>query len=145
MTELYDRHRHGNAVIDFFQTGLGWPLHRGLYPDILRIPETYEAFWIRQREGQVIAALGLQRWSEGTALLRRLYVLPSVRGRGIGVHLLATALAYAREREYKTVWLWLSPDATPDVHRLYEHFRFEVVATLPVANVAGKICMELRL
>lgn len=144
-SETFDHDRHQEGVLNFFRSGLGWPLDELHYGDILRIRECYERFWLRQVGDMVLATVGIQRWDDQTALLRRLYVLPTFKGRGICLRLLRVALDYVRTQSYRRVWLWLPLHPSPDAQRLYEHFGFKVVDSLPVPESAGKICMELKL
>jgi GNAT superfamily N-acetyltransferase len=57
---------------------------------------TYAALWIVLVDGQVAGSVALRDAGNGVYVLKRMYVDPSQRGRGIGKRLLTTALDWAR-------------------------------------------------
>ena len=52
---------------------------------------------------EIIGTVGIKQDSESTALLRRLFVHPSHRGRDIGIMLVDTALDFCKLNGYKIV------------------------------------------
>ena len=77
------------------------------YGDLDDIQKAYgnlrEKFLIVEEDGEVIATAGIKEDSDLTALLRRLFVHPSHRGRDIGSMLVDTALDFCKLNHYKTV------------------------------------------
>jgi N-acetylglutamate synthase-like GNAT family acetyltransferase len=77
------------------------------YNDLDNITETYgklrEKFLIAEEGSEAIGTVGIKQDSDTTALLRRLFVHPSHRGRGIGLMLADTALDFCKMNNYKTV------------------------------------------
>lgn len=72
---------------------------------------------------QPVACVGLRRLDAHTAELKRLYVRPRWRGRGLGRELVTRVLDVARELQYRRIVL----DTLPSMHeaqRLYELFGF---------------------
>ena len=63
-----------------------------------------------------------QRWAE----LAALYVVPGARDRGVADALLATGLAWARERGYERMRLWMTASNVP-ARRFYERSGFRPV------------------
>ena len=57
---------------------------------------TYAALWIALADDQVAGSVALRDAGDGVYVLKRMYLDPSQRGRGIGKRLLATALEWAR-------------------------------------------------
>lgn len=68
---------------------------RSLAEEIDRIPAYYAgrggSFWVAEEAGAIIGTFGLERADEQAAELRRMYVAPLARRRGIGRLLLAHA------------------------------------------------------
>jgi len=62
-----------------------------------------ERFLIAEENRSVIGTVGIKEDSGQTALLRRLFVHPSHRGRGIGSMLVDTALDFCKMNGYKEV------------------------------------------
>ena len=91
-------------------------------PDLLRWTPHYEpphgAFWIIRCEDVVVGSVGVDRVGADTAELHRLYLDPSVRGRGLGDALVDTALAWCREERVPRLVLW-SDTRFEHAHRLY--------------------------
>ncbi|MDD5504549.1 MAG: GNAT family N-acetyltransferase [Candidatus Omnitrophica bacterium] len=77
------------------------------YGDLENIAHAYgnlkEKFLVMEEGGQIIGTVGIKQDSETTALLRRLFVHPSHRGRNIGLMLVDTALDFCKMNKYKLV------------------------------------------
>ena len=74
-------------------------------------------------EREVVGSIGLCRLSEGTCELRKMYLHPSVRGKGHGRQLLEHALRRARELGYSRVVLETAL-VLKEAIRLYERYGF---------------------
>jgi molybdopterin-guanine dinucleotide biosynthesis protein A/predicted N-acetyltransferase YhbS len=57
---------------------------------------TYAALWIALVDDRVAGSVALRDAGDGVYVLKRMYLDPSQRGRGLGKRLLATALGWAR-------------------------------------------------
>jgi GNAT superfamily N-acetyltransferase len=78
--------------------------------------------------------------------LKRLFVYPEARGRGLGTELLRQAIAWARERGYERIKLDTIPGKMPSAIRLYEALGFrEVPRNGGGSAVPGLVDMELAL
>lgn len=68
--------------------------------DLANIEDFYQApngyFGVLEENDQIVATLGLLRLDDITCELRKMYSLPSVRGRGIGRFLLLSAMNQAQ-------------------------------------------------
>src|SRR3546814_13828133 len=71
-----------------------------------------ERCWIAEKDGAVVGSAFVVRHSDAVAKLRMVYVEPTARGHGIGLPLVAEAIALARGPGYgdrmrvlaRTVW-----------------------------------------
>src|SRR5689334_21124168 len=74
---------------------------RSLAEEIDRIEAYYAehdgSFWIAEEAGTLVGMFGLERVDDRSAELRRMYVAPATRGRGIARALLAHAESVCRE------------------------------------------------
>jgi GNAT superfamily N-acetyltransferase len=82
-------------------------------------------FWVAEQAGRIVGSAGCM--PTGNTLiwqLRRLYVAPSMRRRGLGTALTRLAEEYARSRGARTTEFWSDTRFT-NAHRLYEHLGYE--------------------
>jgi putative acetyltransferase len=70
-------------------------------------------------DGRAVACGGVRRLRDGIAEIKRMYVEPQVRGRGISRALLAALESAAREAGYREVWLETGL-GQPEAMALYE-------------------------
>lgn len=77
------------------------------YGDLDDISSAYgglrEKFLVAEEDSRMIGTAGIKEDSNSIALLRRLFVHPSHRGRGIGSMLVDTALDFCKMNGYKQV------------------------------------------
>lgn len=77
------------------------------YGDLDNISGVYgrlkEKFLVAEEDGKIIGTAGIKEESDSTALLRRLFVHPSHRGRSIGSMLVDTVLDFCKMNDYKLV------------------------------------------
>lgn len=101
-------------------------------------------------EGGPAVAVGcLRRIGSDTAEIKRMYVEPARRGRGIGAALLDELLTAARVAGYERVRLD-SPDFMSEAHRLYRSRGFREIQPYPESEIPDEykshwVFMELRL
>jgi N-acetylglutamate synthase-like GNAT family acetyltransferase len=65
-----------------------------------------ERLWIAERDGAIVGCVAIVAASPETAQLRWFLVDPSARGGGLGGRLLDEAIAFSRERGYRSIVLW---------------------------------------
>jgi GNAT superfamily N-acetyltransferase len=89
-----------------------------------------EAFWVADRDGELLGCVGMTRESEDCARLRLLFVEPEARGLGLGRRLVQTAVGFAREQGYGEVTLWTVSIMTA-ARAIYAAAGFEKVEAAP--------------
>ena len=91
-------------------------------PDLFRWTPHYEpphgAFFVVRQPDRIVGSVGVDRVDGNTAELHRLYLEPSVRGRGLGDALVETVLDWCRGNGISRVVLW-SDTRFEHAHRLY--------------------------
>jgi GNAT superfamily N-acetyltransferase len=98
----------------------------GLSTSIEELLQPRGRLYIAEMEGVPVGIGGLKPVSEEMAEIKRMYVLPSARGEGIGRALLARLLDDARELTFRVVRLE-SAAFMAEAHTLYRSFGFEDV------------------
>jgi GNAT superfamily N-acetyltransferase len=84
---------------------------------------TYVALWIALASGEVAGSVALRDLGDGAYKLKRMYLSPAHRGRGLGRRLLATALDWARANDARVVRLDTA-ERMVAARRLYESAGF---------------------
>ncbi|HRE82567.1 MAG TPA: GNAT family N-acetyltransferase [Opitutaceae bacterium] len=82
---------------------------QGFEEELATLPGRYAApngaLWLAKIDGQAVGCIGLRAFSKKEGELKRLYVLPEQRGRGVARALVVKALEGARAAGYTTVVL----------------------------------------
>ena len=112
-------------------------------PDLVD-PGVYSALWIALVGDDVVGSVALRDLGDGALELKRMYLRPDQRGRGLGKHLLATALEYAREREAEVIKLDTS-ERMIAAQRLYEAHGFRRIPGQAPRQGQRRLLYELRL
>jgi putative acetyltransferase len=106
---------------------------------------TYVALWIALAGGEVAGSVALRDLADRAYKLKRMYLRPAHRGRGLGRRLLATALDWARANDARVVRLDTAEGMVAARH-LYESAGF---VQLPDGEVPRqgqqRLAYELRL
>jgi GNAT superfamily N-acetyltransferase len=93
---------------------------------------------------QNVGCIALRRLDHDSCEMKRLFVRPSARGRGIALALLTWVVSEARSQGYST----MLADTLPSMKKalqLYERFGFKRVESYSAKPTPGAIYLELRL
>ena len=104
----------------------------------------YTALWVAVENEEVVGSVALRDLGDGVLELKRMYLRPSRRGRGLGKRLLEVALDYARAHEAVAVRLDTSEQMVA-AQRLYEAHGFERVSGSAPRQGQCRLLYELRL
>jgi putative acetyltransferase len=94
--------------------------------------------------GEVAGGVALRGLGAGSCELRRLYVRPGFRGRGLGQALAAAAIGEARVIGYERVRLDTSPFMV-EARALYRQLGFREIPAYRETGIPGSLFMELEL
>ena len=118
---------------------------RSLLEEIDRIPAYYGerrgSFWVVTGESEIIGMFGLERAGQATAELRRMYVDPDARRRGVGRSVLVFAEDVARRDECRLMVLSTS-ELQPAALALYRGCGYRLVREEIVAEQSNKTIGE---
>jgi GNAT superfamily N-acetyltransferase len=89
--------------------------------------------------------VGVRRFDDGIAELKRMWARPRARGLGIGMALGTRALAEAREMGYTTIRLDTVIGVMDGANRLYESLGFRDIGPYRTNPIPGARFMELDL
>jgi putative acetyltransferase len=99
----------------------------------------YLAAW----QAIAVGAVAIRVQPDGSAELKRMYVRPIARGRGIADRLIDAAVAGATERQCDTVWLETLRGVMDPAIAVYRRNGFALSSTRPpTLSVEGAIVME---
>jgi ribosomal protein S18 acetylase RimI-like enzyme len=132
-----------------YQTSLGVDLcFQNFESELAELPGKYGSpegrLYLAFEGEQAAGCTGLRKIEEGVCELKRLYVLPSHRSRGIGRRLTIQAVTDARQIGYERMRL----DTLPSMQRaqgLYRELGFMPIAPYTNNPVEGALFMELKL
>lgn len=103
------------------------------------------AFLVGYEDGEPIGCGGLCRYDERTAEIRRMYVIPAARGRGLSRVLLAALEDEGRQLGYSAVRLETG-DRQSEAIRLYQSAGYEPIARFgPYVADERSVCFEKAL
>jgi len=99
------------------------------YGDLENISQAYgnlkEKFLVMEEDSEIIGTVGIKQDSDTTALLRRLFVHPSHRGRDIGIMLVDTAIDFCKMNGYKLVVFRATSNMSPAIKLLTNKKNFQ--------------------
>jgi GNAT superfamily N-acetyltransferase len=102
------------------------------------------AFILAEAEGQHFACIGLRQFSADSGEIKRLYVAPAARGRGLGRVLVERIIAVAREVGYRSVLLDTLP-FMKEAQALYLSLGFQPTTAYRFNPIEGSAFLRLDL
>jgi len=102
------------------------------------------ALWIASMEGQPAGTIALRRLNDRSGEIKRLYLRPAFRGRGLGRYLIESVIERARSLGYQTLYADTLPSMT-DALSLYARLGFERVEAYGRDPTPGAIYLGLNL
>ncbi|HXY50578.1 MAG TPA: GNAT family N-acetyltransferase [Terriglobales bacterium] len=100
---------------------------------------------LAEYEGQLAGCIALHRLEEQVCEMKRLYVRPQFRGRGLGGALAERVIAEARSLGYRHMRLDTVEPLMQDAIRLYRRLGFREIPPYCRNPIEGALYMELRL
>lgn len=111
-----------------------------VYPDadLQSLPQSYggprDTFLVSVERGAIVGTVGVKEDSDDQALLRRLFVRPADRSRGIGSQLIDEAVAFCRRQGYHQL-VFRSTNRMDAANRLLCQKSFVEQERLPLGDV----------
>jgi putative acetyltransferase len=96
-------------------------------------------------EGRLAACVALHKLDSGVCEMKRLYLRPQFRGKGVGRALAERIIAEARHIGYQRMRLDTVEPVMKDAVSMYRKLGFKEIAPYCANPVAGAIYMELEL
>ena len=116
--------------------------------DAVRLPGPYVAprggIWIAEDDGAVVGCVALQPLPAGVGEVKRMFVDPAWRGRGVGRALLERLIAEARERGHSELRLGTLPDMT-EAQSLYRSLGFVPIERYRESEIGHPVFFGLDL
>jgi molybdopterin-guanine dinucleotide biosynthesis protein A/predicted GNAT family N-acyltransferase len=122
----------------------GFEPDASLDPDLSDPAGTYESLWVAVMDGTVVGSVALRAEGSGTLVLKRMYLRPEQRGRGLGRRLLETALAQAHAAGARRIRLDTT-ERMEAARALYERYGFKQVAGDDPRQGQRRLLYELEL
>lgn len=100
---------------------------------------------LAEYEGQLAGCVALRQWQPRVCEMKRLYLRPSFRGKGLGRALAEKIIAEARNAGYQHMRLDTIEPIMKDAVEMYRKLGFKEIAPYRSNPIAGAIYMELHL
>lgn len=139
-------------VRQFFRNYAAWLgvdlSYQNFDQEMASLPGAYSAplgrLFFAQVEGRPAGCVGIRPLSDGMCEMKRLYVAPEERGRGIGTRLALAAIRAARELGYRRIMLDTLPSMRMAV-KLYRELGFQEAPAYYHSPVEGTMFLSLDL
>lgn len=100
---------------------------------------------LAEYDGQLAGCVALHRLEAGICEMKRLYLRPQFRGKGLGRALAERIIAEAREIGYQQMRLDTVEPVMKDAVAMYRKLGFQDIAAYRTNPIAGAMYMELKL
>jgi len=102
------------------------------------------AFFLAEEKGSCVGCVGLRRFSDGIGEIKRLYIIPAARGRGVGRLLAEGIVAAGKKLGYSRLLLDTLPSMR-EAQSLYGSLGFKPTAAYRFNPIPGTAFLELVL
>ena len=141
--------REARSVIQQYAASLEFDLEfQDFEGEMEALPQHYGppggSFLLARERGATVGCVGLRRLADGVCEMKRLYVLPGQRGRGLGRRLAEAIIAEGRRLGYARMRL----DTVPSMQAaraLYRSLGFQTISAYRFNPISGTAFMELPL
>jgi putative acetyltransferase len=117
--------------------------------ELTRLPGHYAPpggrLLLAEYEGQLAGCAALHEWEPGICEMKRLYLRPRFRGKGLGRVIAEKIIAEARDIGYKRMRLDTIEPIMKDAVEMYRKLGFREIAPYRPNPIAGAMYMELEL
>jgi ribosomal protein S18 acetylase RimI-like enzyme len=100
---------------------------------------------LAEYEGRLAGCVALHRLEPGICEMKRLYLRPEFRGKGLGLALANRIIAEARQIGYQCMRLDTVEPVMKEAVAMYRRLGFQQIAAYCVNPIAGALYMELHL
>ena len=100
---------------------------------------------LAEYEGKLAGCVALRKWEAGICEMKRLYLRPSFRGKGLGRTIAEKIIAEARNIGYQCIRLDTIEPIMKDAVEMYRKLGFREIAPYRSNPIAGAMYMELQL
>jgi ribosomal protein S18 acetylase RimI-like enzyme len=100
---------------------------------------------LAQHDGQIAGCVALHKLEPGIGEMKRLYLRPQFRGKGLGRVLADHIIAEARQIGYERIRLDTVEPVMKDAVAMYRRIGFQEIAPYRNNPIAGALYMELHL
>ncbi|MGA9966232.1 MAG: GNAT family N-acetyltransferase [Terriglobales bacterium] len=100
---------------------------------------------LAEYDGQLAGCVALHKWEDGVCEMKRLYLRPSFRGKGLGRSIAEKIIAEARGIGYQRMRLDTIEPLMKDAVEMYRKLGFREIAPYRPNPIAGAMYMELQL
>jgi GNAT superfamily N-acetyltransferase len=141
--------KEARRLIEDYAASLGVDLSfQDFDREIADLPHEYGppdgAFLLAVEDGLAVGCVGLRLLPGGDGEIKRLYVVPASRGRGIARGLAERILERARQRGYRRLLLDTLPSMR-EAQSLYQSLGFKPTSPYRFNPVEGTVFMELEI
>jgi putative acetyltransferase len=100
---------------------------------------------LAEYDGQLAGCVALHKWEDGVCEMKRLYLRPSFRGKGLGRAIAEKIIVEARSIGYQRMQLDTIGPLMKDAVEMYRKLGFREIAPYRPNPIAGAMYMELQL